>query len=290
MSNKIAATDSKKSNKMDWSALLVDALTNPGRVNKAYRAFHGYSLGNGYLAAVQLAEKNLDLSPISSYNGWKKLGRVVKKGEKAIALVMPVTVKASKSDQTEGSPSSENDKSGGSRTIFLLKNNWFSLDQTEGDIYVNEVKVPDWDKDQALTQLGIYETAFSHFNGNMQGYAIPNEKTIAVSPVAAMPWKTRFHEMAHCILHSAEGQMSDVEVMTKDIKEAEAESVAYLCCATLELPGLEESRDYIQSWLASSNNSDDFSKRSALRVFSTADKILKAGNKTLTDESVPIDD
>ena len=80
--------------------------------------------------------------------------------------------------------------------------------------------------------------------------------------------------------------MSDGDLMQKDIKEAEAEAVAYLCCATLELPGLEESRDYIQGWLGSKEQSDEFSKKSASRVFSAADKILKAGTKSAKVDEV----
>ena len=57
-----------------------------------------------------------------------------------------------------------------------------------------------------------------------------------------MPWKTIFHEMAHCLMHSKEAQMADGDLMQKDIKEAEAEAVAYLCCATLESLGYDSSR------------------------------------------------
>lgn len=78
--------------------------------------------------------------------------------------------------------------------------------------------------------------------------------------------------------------MADGDLMQKDIKEAEAEAVAHPCCATLELPGLEESRDYIQGWLGSKERSEEFSKKSASRVFSAADKILKAGTKSAKAE------
>ena len=80
--------------------------------------------------------------------------------------------------------------------------------------------------------------------------------------------------------------MADGNVLPRDIKEAEAESVAYLCCATLGLPGLEESRDYIQGWLGSKEQSDEFGKKSASRVFSAADKILKAGIKSANADEV----
>ena len=170
--------------------------------------------------------------------------------------------------------------------MFVLKNNWFSLDQTEGADYTNEVTIPEWNKAQALSGLGITEQRFELLDGNTQGYAIPNRKQLSVSPVALMPWKTLFHEMAHCLMHSTEAQMADGDLMRKDIKEAEAEAVAYLCCATLGLPGLEESRDYIQGWLGSTEQSEEFGKKSASRVFSAADKILKAGIKSAKGEEV----
>jgi Zn-dependent peptidase ImmA (M78 family) len=42
-------------------------------------------------------------------------------------------------------------------------------------------------------------------NGNAQGYASP-AKQIAINPVAALPHKTMFHELAHMVLgHTVEG-------------------------------------------------------------------------------------
>jgi antirestriction protein ArdC len=274
-----------KSNKPDWNSLFEQALTQPGVMSKAYSVFYEYSLGNAFLAASQLIDRKFPISPIASFNKWKELGRMVKKGEKAIALVMPVTVKSKSKDEGEDggvnteSGSNTQAKSSG-RTIFILKNNWFALCQTDGAEHAHEVVIPKWDKAKALAALGITEHDFAHMNGNVQGYAIPNEKTLAINPLAALPWKTTFHEMAHCLLHSSEAQMADGEMLQKCIKEAEAESVAYLCCATLELPGLEQSRAYIQNWLNSTEPYLEFRKKSAARVFAAANKILKAGAET----------
>ena len=274
----------EKSNRANWGKLFSDALTCPGKVSEAYSVFHDYSLGNAILAALQLTVKGLPLSPIASFNKWKKLGRCVKKGEKAIALVMPVTVKSKSKDEDEcGAANAEADANmqanGSGRTIFILKNNWFALSQTEGAEYAHEVVIPEWNKAQALSGLGITEGHFNLTDGNAQGYAVPNEKRLAINPLAAMPCKTLFHEMAHCLMHSKEAQMADGDLMRKDIKEAEAEAVAYLCCATLGLPGLDESRGYIQGWLGSKERSDEFGKKSVARVFSAANKILKAGHE-----------
>jgi antirestriction protein ArdC len=85
--------------KPDWNALLQQALTLPGTLSKAYSVFHDYSLGNAILAAFQLAARGLPLAPIASFNRWKNLGRKVRKGEKALSLIMPVTVKRKDKDE-----------------------------------------------------------------------------------------------------------------------------------------------------------------------------------------------
>src|SRR6266478_7467876 len=73
--------------------LLNRALTEPGVISKAYTAFHGYSIGNQILALVQCAERGITPGPIATFPKWKELGRYVRKGEKAIRLCQPVTVK-----------------------------------------------------------------------------------------------------------------------------------------------------------------------------------------------------
>ncbi len=93
-----------------------------------------------------------------------------------------------------------------------------------------------------------------------------------------LPHKTRFHELAHVLLgHTAEGMQADAEIMPRSLRECEAESVALLCCAALDLPGVDEARGYIQRWWTG-----EIPERSAQRILKTADQILKAG----TDKGV----
>ena len=249
--------------KANFSQLLNDAVNQPGIISKCYSTFHGYSIGNQLLAYSQCVARDIPIGPIASFKTWKDLGRSVKKGEKAIALVRPVTI-AKKDDAGE--------KTGDAFQLFVLKNQWFVLSQTEGEEFVNEVAVPTWDKAKALETLGITEVAFDHTDGNCQGYAV--SKSIAVSPLAVLPHKTRFHEIAHVVLgHTSEGQLSDSESTPRDIREVEAEGVAYILCSLLNLGGLDESRGYIQNWLQGGEVSD----KSAQRIFSVANKILEAG-------------
>jgi hypothetical protein len=100
---------------------------------------------------------------------------------------------------------------------------------------------------------------------------------IAVSPVAAMPWKTCLHEIAHILLgHTTEGEQADSDTTPRNVREVEAEAVAMLCCAALGLPGVEFSRGYIQSyWTAGA----EIPERCAQRILKAADQILKAGRE-----------
>lgn len=251
--------------KANFTQLLKDAVNQPGIISKAYSTFYGYSLGNQLLAWSQCMARDIPLGPIATFKKWQELGRQVRKGEKAIALVMPVTI--AKKDEA-------GEKTGEYFPLFTMRNNWFVMSQTDGEDFANEVPVPTWDKAKALETLGITEEHFALANGNVQGYA--QLKTIAINPVAELPHKTRFHEIAHVVLgHTTEGLVTDSEMTPRDVREVEAEGVAYILCALLGLPGLAESRGYIQNWM----NDAEISDKSAQRIFSAANKILEAGQQ-----------
>ena len=89
-----------------------------------------------------------------------------------------------------------------------------------------------------------------------------------------MPHKTLFHEAAHVELgHTVEQDFNDSEHTPRSLREAEAKAVAMLLCESLELPGAEFSRGYIQSWL----RGDTIPEKSAQKIFGAADRILRAG-------------
>ena len=275
--NQNQAPESSKANEkttqktdVDYMKLLNLAVTEAGVLNEAYSAFHNYSLGNQMLAASQLLERGLKLSPIASYGAWQKKGRQVSKGQKAIALFMPVQVNVKKSEDKKNT--SEDDKKQPKKSIWLLRNNWFSLEQTEGEDFQPEIVIPSWDAKKAMSALSIEEESFNDLRGNCLGYAVENR--IAINPLNNLKHKTRFHEMAHIVLgHTAENVMSDSEVLPKDIKEIEAEGVAFILTTILDLDGQAESRGYIQHWLGDSV----IEEKNAKRIFQVANKILEAG-------------
>jgi len=193
-------------------------------------------------------------------------GTMVSKGEKAITLCQPVTVKRRAAD---GADDDQSDVF----TRFVYKPHWFVLAQTDG-AELPAALLPTWDRARALAALGINEESFALMNGNVQGYA--RQRTIAVSPVAALPHKTTFHEVAHVLLgHTAEGEQADTDITPRSLREVEAECVAMLCCAALDLPGIAEARGYVQHWNGAGN---PIPERSAQKILKVADQILKAGS------------
>jgi antirestriction protein ArdC len=248
-----------------FARLLENAVNEPGIISAAYGAFHNYSIGNQLLALFQCLERGIQPGPIASFQRWKELGRHVRRGEKAITLCRPITVKrTTTADDGSEEPSAA--------TWFVYKPFWFALAQTDGAAY-QPGPAADWNKARALGQLGIVEEPFAMLDGNCQGYA--RDRRVAVSPVAALPFKTLFHELAHVLLgHTAEGVQPDGEVTPRNLRECEAEAVALLCCAALQLPGVDCCRGYIQSWWGQGN---PIPERSAQRVLKAADQILKAG-------------
>jgi antirestriction protein ArdC len=250
-----------------FARLLETAVKEPGIISTAYTAFHSYSLGNQLLAWAQCVERGIQPGPIATFPKWKELGRHVRKGEKAITLCRPVTVKR-KAIADDGT-----DETSVVATWFVYKPLWFVLAQTDGPP-LPEQPIPTWDKDSALAALDIQEIVFDNLDGNVMGFA--RGRTVAINPVNPMPWKTRFHEIAHVLLgHTSKGEQSDGELTPRNLGECEAESVALLCCAALGLPGVECSREYIQAWWGHGNA---IPERSAQRILKVADTILKAGH------------
>lgn len=241
-------------------------LKGKGKLLGGFTNFWNYSFRNQLLAQWQMIERGLQVSPIATYKKWASLGRQVQKGSKALYLYMPVTV-------TENKGTADEKK----KTIFVPKNNWFAMSQTEGDAEVEFPKIGyDWDK--ALTTLDIKKEKFAKVNGNVQGYATP-KRTIAVNPLATQDVDgTIFHELGHILLgHLDKETMFDdlFDDTKKSLKEVEAEGVALCCKLALGLGDTEFQVGYINNWWKHSEIPVDSIKK----IFKITDQILKAGQE-----------
>jgi antirestriction protein ArdC len=247
-------------------------VTERGRILEAYSRFHGYSLGNRIAALHQCTARGIQPGPIATFPRWKELGRHVKRGEHAIVLCQPVTVKDRNAEETAAAAETPEQV----HTVFIWRPHWFVLSQTDGaELAADAFAAPLWEKTRALAALEIVETTFSEMDGNVQGYA--RGRAIAINPLAQLPLKTLFHETGHVILgHTDRNALTaDGERLSANLREVEAESVALLCLESLQLPGSEFCRGYIQNWYGTGN---PIPEQSAQRIFKAADTILRAGS------------
>jgi antirestriction protein ArdC len=255
-----------------FADLLQSAVNEPGTLSTAYRAFHNYSIGNQLLAWSQCLQRGIQPGPMATFQRWRELGRYVRRGEKAMTLCQPVTV--TRTTQADEGHEQAEMMTAVVYTRFVYKPRWFVLAQTEGDP-LPEQPTPTWNREKALESLDVTEISFDALNGNVMGFA--RGRSIAISPLNPLPHKTTFHEVAHVLLgHTTEGEQNDGELTPRNLQECEAEAVALLCCAALDLPGVDHCRGYIQSWWGQGNA---IPEKSAQRILKVADQILKAGGE-----------
>lgn len=259
-------------NEINFQEALKLAVKEPGQLMKAYSAFHNYSIGNQLLAMSQCISRRIEIGPLASFNGWKEKGRNIRRGEKAIALFMPVSVKRDVSEEIDAGGSEE--KKDVAFTRFALKRNWFVLAQTEGEEAKFDFPTSQWNREAALAKLNVKLVPFDEINGNKQGFAT-GEREIAINPLAQHYFKTLFHELAHVVLGHLDSSEHEENQIPRKLQEVEAESVALLCLGCLGLPGAEYCRGYIQAWLSG----EEIPEKSAQRIVVAANGILKAGDQ-----------
>jgi hypothetical protein len=130
-----------------FAELLRSAVEDPGIISRAYSAFHGYSIGNQILALVQCAERGIAPGPMATFVGWKDKGRHVRKGEKAITLCQPVTIKRT-AEQKDHTDTTE------AFTRFIYRPRWFAELQPAPT-------TPAWNQVRALDTLAVTEEPFT---------------------------------------------------------------------------------------------------------------------------------
>ena len=237
---------------------------------KHTRRFHNYSLGNQLLAMAQCHAREFPLARSALLCTGKKTAGLSARAKRPSCFACRSLVNAALRNTTTKPARMKPSKSDtpGSSTV-TTGSSWL---RPTAPIYVPE-PIPDWNEVQALETLDIKRIDFDLMDGNCQGYA--QKRTVAISPLAEHPTRTLLHELAHVVLgHTAERMNDSGELTPRDIRELEAECTAMLVSASLNLPGVEESRGYIQSWY----HGNSVPERNAQRIFSAADKILKAGS------------
>jgi hypothetical protein len=198
--------------------------------------FHRYSPGNVALIMVQCP----DATQVAGYQAWLRLHRYVKRGEKAIKIIVPMTRKVETADGEE------------ERKLIFGTGNVFDVSQTDGEP-LPDIAVPTLEGAEGVgLLLQLYELAQAEGldvrnvpgeqmpSETMMGYYDRAQRVIAVREAAPRQMaKTLAHELGH---HFAEHPHSDAEA------ETTAESIAYVVCGHFGLDTGERSFPYIATW------------------------------------------
>ena len=143
-------------------------------------------------------DRALRPGPLATSPKWKALGRHVRKGEKALVLCQPVTIKRTREQESDSEGTDV-------YTRFVYRPACFVLAQTEG-ADLPPASIPSWSMDRALTALDAAEVPFDATDGNLQGFA--RGRSITSAPLNPLPFKTAFHELAHVLLGHTSGKAS----------------------------------------------------------------------------------
>lgn len=234
--------------------------------------FHNYSWGNCLLIQASCPQA----TKVAGYRTWQSLGRQVRKGERAIPILAPVVTRRQDAGAEEATEEPSRDTTRvlrGFRVAYV-----FDISATDGDP-LPEVR-PQLLEGEAPTHLydrlaaQVSEAGFTLLRAECSpanGSTDFLSRTVTVrpdlSPAASV--KTLCHELAHVTLH--EQLATELRGGCRGRAEVEAESVAYLVCATAGLDSGSYSFPYVARW------ADDLTvvTATATRVTSCASQIAK---------------
>ena len=207
----------------------------------AMAKFYHYSFNNQLLIAFQRP----DASHVAGFNAWKKFNRFVKKGEKGILIMAPVTRVVGATDERR------NDGTVAEREVRQLVNvkgvYVFDISQTEGeplppfasvggDPAIHMQKLKDLVSSKGIT------LEYSPNLGGAYGMSCGEKIVILSGQASATEFAVLVHELAHELLHRGDRRNNT----TRKIRETEAEAVSYVVCHAVGLDCSTASSDYIQ--------------------------------------------
>lgn len=236
-----------------------------------FSRFHSYSLNNSILIMLQKPEATM----IAGYTKWRDdFHRQVLPGEKGIKIYQPVSIKVKvekekidpfthqKITGPDGQPLTETieEKRTGFKIGYVFDKS--QTEQIQGKEVIDLEMVHELKSDvngyQELKDAVIASSPvgvrFEDITGGAKGYYSLADDVIVIQKdmPEAQTLKTIFHETAHSILHStaqmdarkAEGK----EAFSREDREVQAESVAYIVADRYGLDTKEYSFPYVASW------------------------------------------
>jgi antirestriction protein ArdC len=221
--------------------------------------FHRYSFHNVLLIATQCPQA----SRVASFSAWRRLGRSVRKGEKAIWILAPLFKKVERDEE-------EHSVLRGFKWVPV-----FDVSQTEGEA-LPVICAPLDGGDPAGRYEELVAVASSlgfsvldhRFFGAANGDCSHAERLVRIEATnaPAQRVKTLAHELAHALLHE---HFSD-----RALAELEAESTAYVVCRRLGIDSSGYSFGYLAAWAGGGEEATAAITAAGQRIHRAAGAIL----------------
>jgi hypothetical protein len=232
---------------------------------KTQAQFHNYSFNNVLWLAIQGHQRDVNVSKVAGFQSWKKLGRFVKKGATSFKVLAPCTYKREVDGEEKFGIS-------GFKCVSVC-----DTSKTDGAELPEILHLLEGSSEQARATYALLATWSANRGvqvtredtGAVNGSYCRTSGTIQVSDKLSdvQALKTLAHEVAHSLLHSTE------EGDSRETKEVEAESTAFVVLHALGIDAADYSFGYVASW---SKGSKEAVRAVAGRVQKTAHAILEA--------------
>ena len=254
--------------------------------------FHSYSANNCMLILRQFPGATM----VASYNKWQTdFHRQVQKGERSIQIIAPC--KGSKWVDVPKKDAQGNIIKNANNEIILVKEKKsytyfkpvpvFDISQTSGEPLPKICEDLDFDIDgydrifTAIRNISPVPIQFERIDGNAKGYFHSGETSYIVlneGMSQAQNVKTLIHEVAHASLGHGEQQKG----LPRDLKELQAESVAYMVSSYFGIDTASYSFEYLASWAQERNDQEFVQQMEVIRK--CADQLIDKIERQLTPE------
>jgi antirestriction protein ArdC len=243
--------------------------------------FHRYSPNNVMLILLQRP----DATRVAGYHTWRELDRHVRKGEKGIAILAPLTMRRANAEDTPVQDSGAQETQAPKVLRGFRVTHVFDVNQTEGaplpdvrpELLAGSAPFGVWDALMDQVEAEGYEFGGYIDLGGANGLTDHVAKSVTLRPGLsdAQMVKTLAHELAHVSMHSPDALSAARDVApagwTRERIEVEAESVAHLICASHGLDTGEYTVPYVAAWAGGNR---ELVEDTARRVLTTARDIL----------------
>ncbi|MDR0140157.1 ArdC-like ssDNA-binding domain-containing protein [Metabacillus idriensis] len=248
---------------------------------KFLSSFHSYSFNNTILIYMQRPNATL----VKGFNEWKKHGRFVKKGAKAIKVLAPLIGKEKeKEEEKKDNGNKEKEK----KVLFGFKYvNVFDVSSTDGEeLPAPTVKLLEGDGEQEKALLKEWmrkieiPVVFEDI-GEANGYyhLVCHYIAIHEGRSTVQQLKTLIHEYAHHLLHRKGAKF---EQEGSRIREAQAEAVAYVVMNHFGYETGDYSFGYIAGWSEDIHNM----KQIGSDIVACSHQVIEVLNKEIPKDAV----